>query len=67
MAQVTDAGAIEDVCKRILEANPKQAEALKGGKASLLGFFVGAVMKETKGSASPQVANETLRRLLGLP
>ena len=67
MAQVTDAGAIEDVCKRIIEQNARQAEALKGGKASLLGFFVGAVMKETKGSASPQVVNETLRRLLGLP
>jgi aspartyl-tRNA(Asn)/glutamyl-tRNA(Gln) amidotransferase subunit B len=67
MTQVTDTGAIEDVCKRIIAANPKQAEALKGGKASLLGFFVGAVMKETKGSANPQVANETLRRLLGLP
>jgi aspartyl-tRNA(Asn)/glutamyl-tRNA(Gln) amidotransferase subunit B len=67
MAVVTDSGAIEDVCKRIIEAHPKQADALKGGKASLLGFFVGAVMKETKGSASPKVANETLRRLLGLP
>jgi aspartyl-tRNA(Asn)/glutamyl-tRNA(Gln) amidotransferase subunit B len=66
MEQVVDAGAIEEVCRRVLEANPKQAEQLKAGKHALLGFFVGQVMKETKGSASPALVNETLKKLLGL-
>ena len=39
-------------------ANPKQAEQLRAGKTSLLGFFVGQVMKETKGAANPQLVND---------
>jgi len=66
MQQVSDASAIEDVCRRVVEQNPKQAEQLRGGKTALLGFFVGQVMKETKGSANPQLVNEVLRRLLGI-
>jgi aspartyl-tRNA(Asn)/glutamyl-tRNA(Gln) amidotransferase subunit B len=67
MQQVTDAGAIEEACRRVIEANPKQAEQLKAGKSALFGFFVGQVMKETRGAANPQLVNETLRRLLGVP
>ncbi len=66
MAVVSDAGAIEALVRRIVEANPRQAEQLKAGKATLFGFFVGQVMKETKGSASPQVVNDVLKRVLGL-
>jgi aspartyl-tRNA(Asn)/glutamyl-tRNA(Gln) amidotransferase subunit B len=66
MQQVSDAGAIEDVCRRVVEANPRQAEQLRAGKSALLGFFVGQVMKETRGSANPQLVNETLKRLLGV-
>jgi len=66
MKQVTDAGAIEQICKRVVEASPKQAEQLRAGKTALLGFFVGQVMKETKGSASPAIVNDVLKRLLGL-
>jgi aspartyl-tRNA(Asn)/glutamyl-tRNA(Gln) amidotransferase subunit B len=66
MAQVSDAGAIEAVCARVIAENPKQADQLRGGKASLMGFFVGQVMKETQGSANPKVVNDVLRRLLGL-
>jgi len=66
MEQVTDASAIEEACRRVIEANPKQAEAVRGGKAQVLGFLVGQVMKETKGSASPAIVNEALRRLLGI-
>jgi aspartyl-tRNA(Asn)/glutamyl-tRNA(Gln) amidotransferase subunit B len=66
MTQVTDTSAIEAVVKKIIEANPKQVEQLKGGKSSLMGFFVGQVMKETKGSANPQAVNEVLKRLLGV-
>ncbi len=66
MAQVSDAGAIEQACRRVIEANPKQAEQLKAGKVAVLGFFVGQVMKETRGAGNPQLVNETLKRLLGV-
>jgi aspartyl-tRNA(Asn)/glutamyl-tRNA(Gln) amidotransferase subunit B len=64
LAQVTDAGAIEEEVRRVIEANPSQVEQYKGGKQNLIGFFVGQVMKATKGAANPKVVNETLRRLL---
>jgi aspartyl-tRNA(Asn)/glutamyl-tRNA(Gln) amidotransferase subunit B len=65
MQQVSDAGEIEALCKRLIEENPKQAEQLRAGKASLTGFFVGLAMKATKGSANPQLVNEQLKKLLG--
>jgi aspartyl-tRNA(Asn)/glutamyl-tRNA(Gln) amidotransferase subunit B len=63
--QVSDAGEIEAVCRGVLEASPKQAADLRAGKASLMGFFVGQVMKATGGSANPKVVNEVLKRLVG--
>ncbi len=63
-AQVTDSGAIEDEVRRVLEANPSQVQQYKGGKTGVLGFFVGQVMKATKGAANPKLVNETLKRLL---
>jgi aspartyl-tRNA(Asn)/glutamyl-tRNA(Gln) amidotransferase subunit B len=65
MQQVSDAGAIESLCKRLIEQHPKQADQLRAGKVSLTGFFVGLAMKETKGSANPQLVNEALKKLLG--
>jgi aspartyl-tRNA(Asn)/glutamyl-tRNA(Gln) amidotransferase subunit B len=67
IAQVSDKGEIETICKKIVLANPKQAAALQGGKGALVGFFVGLVMKETKGSANPALVNEVLKRVLDLP
>ncbi len=64
LKQVTDTGAIEEAVRAVLEANPKQVEQYKGGKTAVVGFFVGQVMKATKGAANPKVVNETLRRLL---
>lgn len=64
MAQITDASALEEICRNIVEQNPKQVEAYRKGKTGLLGFFVGQAMKETKGSASPAVVNEILTKLL---
>ncbi|MGH7327715.1 MAG: Asp-tRNA(Asn)/Glu-tRNA(Gln) amidotransferase subunit GatB [Polyangiaceae bacterium] len=66
MQQVTDRSQIEAICREIVENHPKQADQLRGGKMGLFGFFVGQVMKETKGSASPAVVNETLKKVLGL-
>jgi aspartyl-tRNA(Asn)/glutamyl-tRNA(Gln) amidotransferase subunit B len=65
--QVSDSGAIEAICQQVVERNPKQAEQLRSGKTAVMGFFVGQVMKETKGSANPQLVNDALKRILGLP
>jgi aspartyl-tRNA(Asn)/glutamyl-tRNA(Gln) amidotransferase subunit B len=66
MQQVSDAGAIEAVCRKVVELNPKQAEQLRSGKSAVMGFFVGQVMKETKGSANPQLVNDALKKIFGL-
>ncbi len=62
---VADASELDPVIDRVIEANPAQAEAYRGGKQGLLGYFVGAVMKETSGTADPRVVNERLRAKLG--
>jgi len=64
MKQLSDAGELEGIIAAIVEANPGQVEAYRGGKKGLMGFFVGQVMKETKGQANPKVVNEILARLL---
>lgn len=65
LRQIADAGAIEAEVDRALAAHPAQAAACRAGKAKLLGFFVGQVMKATAGKADPKAVNETLRRKLG--
>lgn len=65
MAQVTDPAAIEAACAKAIADSPKQAEQYRAGKTALFGYFVGQVMKATKGSANPRLVNETLKRLLG--
>ncbi len=65
LKQVTDMGAIEAICDEIITANPEKVEQLKGGKDKLFGFFVGQVMKASKGSANPQAVNEILKAKLG--
>jgi aspartyl-tRNA(Asn)/glutamyl-tRNA(Gln) amidotransferase subunit B len=61
---VADTGELEPIVERILDANPGQVEAYRGGKEGLLGFFVGQVMKETQGKADPRVVNELVRSKL---
>ena len=61
---VSDTAALEPVVDAILAANPGQVEQYRGGKDGLLGFFVGQVMKETKGQADPRVVNELVRAKL---
>jgi aspartyl-tRNA(Asn)/glutamyl-tRNA(Gln) amidotransferase subunit B len=65
MKQVTDAGAIEAAVDAIVAANPDKVEQAKA-KPSLLGWFVGQVMKSTGGKANPQAVNELLRAKLGI-
>jgi aspartyl-tRNA(Asn)/glutamyl-tRNA(Gln) amidotransferase subunit B len=65
LKQVSDAGTIEEVCQRVVLSHPRQAAELRAGKSSLMGFFVGQVMKAMGGSANPKVVNDVLRSLLG--
>ena len=61
LKQITDAGAIESVVDQIMAANPAQLEQYRSGKEKVFGFFVGQVMKATKGRANPQQVNATLK------
>jgi aspartyl-tRNA(Asn)/glutamyl-tRNA(Gln) amidotransferase subunit B len=63
--QSTDTSALEKIIDEILAANPKQLEQYRTGKKTMLGFFVGQVMKASKGQASPQIVNELLAKKLG--
>ena len=60
LAQVSDAGEIERLVAEVLAANPKQLEQYRAGKEGLMGFFVGQVMKASKGKANPKLVNEVL-------
>jgi len=65
LEQVTDTAAIEQLCRDVLARNPDKVEQYKKGKAALFGFFVGQVMKASRGQANPQQVNAALKRLLG--
>jgi len=65
MKQVSDTGAIEAVVAGVLEAHPDEVASYRGGKTSVIGFFVGQVMREMRGQGNPAVINEVLRRMLG--
>jgi len=62
--QITDTGVIERAIEEALAANPKQVEQYRAGKATVKAFFVGQVMKATKGQANPALVNELLERKL---
>ncbi len=65
LTQMSDTGELEAVVAAVIAANPKEVEIYKGGKEGLLSFFVGQVMKETKGKANPKIVSEVCRKLLG--
>ncbi|HTC47317.1 MAG TPA: Asp-tRNA(Asn)/Glu-tRNA(Gln) amidotransferase subunit GatB [Candidatus Aquilonibacter sp.] len=62
--QSTDTSALEKIIDEIIAANPKQLEQYRAGKKTMLGFFVGQVMKASKGQANPQLINELLTQKL---
>ncbi|MFD2234402.1 Asp-tRNA(Asn)/Glu-tRNA(Gln) amidotransferase subunit GatB [Phaeospirillum tilakii] len=62
LRQVTDTGAIEAEVDKIIAANPDKVEQVKAGKVTLLGWFVGQVMKATQGKANPGVVNDLLKK-----
>ncbi|MGR6034151.1 MAG: Asp-tRNA(Asn)/Glu-tRNA(Gln) amidotransferase subunit GatB [Candidatus Nitrosoglobus sp.] len=64
LKQVTDTASIENLIDEVLVANPHQLEQYQAGKEKLFGFFVGQVMKISKGKANPQQLNELLKKKL---
>lgn len=64
LMQVRDELEIESVIDQVLAESPKEVEQFRGGKDKLFGFFVGQVMRKTKGKANPQLVNEILRKKL---
>jgi aspartyl-tRNA(Asn)/glutamyl-tRNA(Gln) amidotransferase subunit B len=62
--QSSDTSALEKIIDEIMAANPKQIEQYRAGKKTMIGFFVGQVMKASKGQANPQVVNELLTKKL---
>ena len=64
LSQISDTGAIKEIVQKVIDANPEQVTAYKNGKVQLLGFFVGQVMKETKGRANPQAVNQLVKEIL---
>jgi aspartyl-tRNA(Asn)/glutamyl-tRNA(Gln) amidotransferase subunit B len=64
LTQVTDSAALEAICRKLVDENPKQAAGYRGGNPKLLGYFVGQAMKATQGKANPELVNEILKKLL---
>ena len=62
--QITDASAIEKLIDEVIAANPKQVEQYRAGKKTMAGFFVGQVMKASKGQANPALLNELVTKKL---
>lgn len=64
LVQVSDTGEIDVLIDGVIEANPSQVAAYRGGKEALIGFFVGQVIKASKGKANPKVVNDRLKEKL---
>ncbi len=65
LEQVTDTGAIEAAVEKVIANSPGEVERLKGGEEKLMGWFVGQVMRESKGKANPGMVNKLLKEKLG--
>jgi len=61
LLQVSDESSLKDMVLEVFNENPKEFERLKNGEDKLIGFFVGQVMKKTKGRADPKVVNRIIR------
>jgi len=64
LAQISDAGAIETIARRVVAKSPENVAKYKSGSDGVFNFLVGQVMKETRGQANPQIVNEILKRVL---
>jgi aspartyl-tRNA(Asn)/glutamyl-tRNA(Gln) amidotransferase subunit B len=61
LVQLSDVGEIDAIIDEVIAANPDQLASYRSGKEALFGFFVGQVLKASKGKANPKVVNERLR------
>ena len=61
LKQISDAGQLEEIVLKVIEANPSVVEDIKSGKDKAIGFLVGQVMKETRGKANPGMVNQIIR------
>jgi aspartyl-tRNA(Asn)/glutamyl-tRNA(Gln) amidotransferase subunit B len=64
LKQISDTGALEKIVDDVIAANPKQFEQYRAGKTTVMGFFVGQIMRATKGQANPTAVNELLKKKL---
>ncbi len=64
LTQISDDSIIVEVIKEVMDKNPKEVERFKNGEEKLIGFFVGQVMKLTKGKANPKIVNELVIKIL---
>ena len=64
LVQVSDASEIDGLIDGVIAASPQQLEQYRSGKETLFGFFVGQVLKASKGKANPKVVNERLKSKL---
>lgn len=65
LSQISDEGELKEIVQKVVSSNQEQVSAYKTGKTQLFGFFVGQVMKETKGRANPKTVNDLLKEFLG--
>ncbi len=64
LVQISDTSALEAAVDEVIAANPAEVEAYRGGKTKLISFFVGQIMRATKGKANPAMVNELLAKKL---
>ena len=64
LVQISDTSALEAAVDEVIAANPAEVEAYRGGKTKLISFFVGQIMRATKGKANPALVNELLAKKL---
>ena len=65
LVQISDPAEILPIIKDVIEKNPQNVQKFKDGNKNLLGFFVGQVLKATKGKANPKVVNQLIAKELG--
>ena len=65
LAQITDTGAIEKIAREVMAKSPDNVAKYRSGNEGVFKFFVGQVMRETRGQANPQLVNEIVKRVLG--
>jgi len=64
LVQISDEGSLKALVDKVIENNPEQVEEYKSGREKVFGYFVGQVMRETRGKANPQIVNDLLRKAL---